>query len=135
MIEAMITYGMLFIGSSYLWGGNGPQFDCSGFIQEILKSVGNHPCPGQDLTSQQLYDQLRNLNWRSGLKRGSLCFFGPSIYHITHVSMAISDRRMLEAGGGDSHTKTVEDAIRLGAMVRIRPLRKDLQSCIIPDIL
>ena len=39
--ELMIEYSKTFIGKPYRWGGEGVLgFDCSGFIQEVLRCVG-----------------------------------------------------------------------------------------------
>ncbi len=128
MIENMLMYALLYVGVPYKWGGNNPVegFDCSGFVQECFKSVGIDPAGDQ--TAQALYDRLSKKNLRSQLARGSVLFFGKTRERISHVSIALNDTLMVEAGGGDSTVKTSQDAAKKNAFVRIRPInnRSDL---------
>ena len=131
MIAIMLMYAKLFVGQPYIWGGNGPYFDCSGFTQEVLAGVGIDP-PG-DQTAQALYAHLKKKGWPSKLAKGSILFYGLSRDKINHVAIAIGDKLMIEAGGGDSSIRTVEDAIIKGAMVRIRPLRTNFVAVLKPE--
>lgn len=121
----MIEYAKQFIGTKYKWGGDSADegFDCSGFVQEVLSSVGLDP--KGDQTSAQLYDFLSN-NYAvgSGVAKNSILFFGTG--KITHVAIAIDDYQMIEAGG-EGRTPTNK------GMVRVRPIknRKDLIDAII----
>ena len=139
MILNLINYAMLFIGTPYGWGKDGGgQFDCSGFIQEVLSSEGIDP--RGDQTAQTLHDILKNEFKQydfvkfdpNPIKIGSILFFGSSKGKIWHVAMAIDSKRMIEAGGGTSKTLSKEDAANHGAMVRIRQIanRRDLISII-----
>ena len=123
-IDAMIDYGMRFIGSPYSWGGNGPYFDCSGYVQECLQRIGRDPA--YDQTAQMLYDTLLRDGWKIYVDRGSILFFGSATNRITHTGIALNKNFMLECGGGDSTTDTLSDAVERGAMVRIRRIRRDL---------
>jgi cell wall-associated NlpC family hydrolase len=129
VIESMLVYSMLFVGIPYKYGGNNPLegFDCSGFVCESLRSIGEI---SGDYSAQGLFDFLKSKGYRSGLSRGSVLFFGKSQHEITHVAIAISDTLMIEAGGGDRTTLTIEDAIKRNAFVRIRKIRPDLVSAI-----
>jgi cell wall-associated NlpC family hydrolase len=119
-IEEMIEYGKRFIGCPYRWGGNGPQFDCSGFVQECLMGVGLDP--RGDQTAQALYDELLTSGWKIFQARGSIMFFGKNTHKITHVAIALDENDfMLECGGGGRYTASEMN----GAMVRIRPVRSD----------
>jgi cell wall-associated NlpC family hydrolase len=64
---------------------------------------------------------------------GALCFYGKP-EDITHVGVALTQRTMIEAGGGGSKTLTLEDAIKQNALVRLRPIRRrsDLVAVIAP---
>tara|TARA_B100000749_G_scaffold255291_1_gene223266 strand:+ start:389 stop:811 length:423 start_codon:yes stop_codon:yes gene_type:complete len=129
--EVMISYAKTFVGTPYIWGGSGAGgFDCSGFVQEILGSVGLDPVGDQ--TAQTLFNFFNRKARGSGIAKGSLLFWGRNTRKITHVSLAINYHFHIEAGGGGSKTKTPEDARRVGAMVRIRPItsRNDLISAI-----
>jgi cell wall-associated NlpC family hydrolase len=129
--DLMIDYAKTFIGTPYIWGGSGAGgFDCSGFIQEILKCVDLDP--KGDQTAQKLFEFFSKNAKGSGISAGSILFWGKSEEKITHVSLALGYFHHIEAGGGGSKTRTVEDAQRTGAMVRIRPInsRKDLIGAI-----
>jgi len=130
----MVNYLKSFLGRPYKWGGNHPSegLDCSGLVCEGLKSVGFLKTR-EDLTSQQIYERLQDVPYalstdRRMVKGGEIIFFGKSADKITHIAVAINAWQMIEAGGGDSRVKTVEDAIKRNASVRIRPInyRKDL---------
>jgi cell wall-associated NlpC family hydrolase len=123
------------LNTPYKWGGDNPfnGFDCSGFVQEALSSIDlDPPC---DQTSDALYRYFKDpLKGRQNtLQFGSLLFFGKE-EKITHVAIALNGVSMIEAGGGGSKTKTIDDAIRDKAYVRIRPIRRrlDLVCAILP---
>lgn len=125
----LVEYAKTFLGIPYIWGGADPSkgLDCSGFVQEVLKKFNFDP-PG-DQSAQGLYYKLSSLKGiRSQLGTGSVLFFGLNRAHLSHVSIAISDKEMIEAGGGNSSTTTIEEAKKIGACVRIKPIsrRKDL---------
>lgn len=136
-MDWLILYAMSFVGRPYSWGGQTPMggFDCSGITQELLKSAGAHPKPGEDLTAQGLYDALEPNASHNVQIAGSLAFFGASVLKISHVGFMIDSYRMVEAGGGGSAIKTEADAIRAEAFVRIRPLknRRDLVAVLRPS--
>lgn len=125
----MIEYAKSFIGTKYKWGGESADegFDCSGFVQEVLRSEGIDP-PG-DQTAQDLFDIMKDHKSviGSGISENSLLFFGGA--RITHVAIAINGWQMIEAGG-EGRTPT-----NLG-MVRIRPIksRKDLRFALRLDV-
>lgn len=138
MMFDMLAYALLLIGTPYGWGKDGGgQYDCSGFVQELLKFDGIDP--RGDQTSQNLFDKLRLnyptyiVNPTKHLQRKSVLFFGQSIGNIRHVSMAYDNMRMIEAGGGNRTTRTIQDAINHSAMVRMRPIdaRPDLVALIV----
>lgn len=131
--NVLYEYLMSFLGTPYKWGGNNrlSGLDCSGFAIEYLTAAGLWP-QGQDTTAQGL------LTWAT--KRGAttpqtpgfgdLLFFGSDHQAITHVGIALTDKLMIEAGGGGSKTLTLGDAATQGAMIRVRPIsnRKDLRA-------
>lgn len=135
-MDILRDYAMQFVGIPYQWGGDDPinGFDCSGFVQELLASVGIDPTGDQ--SAQGLYDYFSKGNARGNVYGcGSLAFYGQSATRITHVAMMIDNYRIIEAGGGGSGTRTHEDAAEQNAYIRVRLLnhRKDLVGLLRPD--
>ena len=129
-------YLMKFIGSPYVWKGDGSGqygggFDCSGLVIEGLWALGI--LPSKDLTAQGIHDALIKSGWRNPYhtitREDDILFFGKDDKAITHVAVAIDNGLMVEAGGGGSKCKT--SATSTG-MVRIRPIawRKDLVAAL-----
>jgi len=134
MIEIMLSYALSLTGTPYVYGGNNPLtgLDCSGFAIEVLRSVETIP---RDMTAQSLYLYLAQIGWRSHLSRGSVLFFGQTRNNISHVEIALNDKISIGASGGDSLVRTIEDAKKHGAFVKIRPIRKDLVAVLEPTFL
>lgn len=135
-MNLLIQYAMSFVGNPYIWGGSGgDRWDCSGLVQEILKSCGN--CPPGDNTAQSLYDYFEKATGASYniVQPGSLAFYGKDALNVVHVAFCVDSNRMIEAGGGGSLIRTVDDARTAGAFVRMRPIkrRKDFLVCIKPS--
>ena len=131
----VFEYAKSFIGLPYIWGANGGgAFDCSGFIQELLAFQGIDP--RGDQTADQLMnimlietDKYSEVLFPSNeIKQGDFIFYG--INKATHVAMVLNDDPCLiiEAGGGGSRTDSIEEARKLQAHVRVRPLthRRDI---------
>lgn len=118
--ELMIDYAMRFVGKPYIWSGNGiVGFDCSGLAQECLASVGLDP--KGDQTAQMLrVEFVKEATGHPDI--GCLVFFGRPEKAV-HVAVYIGDGLMIEAGGGGSSCKNPEESEKLGAMVRIRPVK------------
>lgn len=133
-LETMIQYAMAFVGTPYIWGGDTfAGFDCSGFVQEVLRSIGHDPAGDQ--TAQALYSQLTETSKADNrLVRGAVLFFGKSKERITHVALCLGDGLMIEAGGGGPSIRTRDDAESAGASVRVRPIRQDLVAAVSLDL-
>lgn len=116
-------YAMSFVGLPYKWGGENPisGFDCSGLVQEILRSVGMDP--SGDQTAQSLFEYFVKSSYRDQFCEGSLAFYGQSITKIIHVAFMIDVNRVIEAGRGGSKVLTRHDADIECAFVRIRPVK------------
>jgi len=136
-VKLVTEYAMQFIGVPYVWGGSNPMrgFDCSGFVQFVLESVGADP--KGDQTCQSLHDLLL---MSGGItlptpKAGALCFYGKAPKALTHVSLCLNQYQIIEAGGGDSSTTSVVEAAKRDACVRVRPVdrRKDLITYVMPN--
>lgn len=134
-MQILKEYALQFVGTPYVWGGEHPGngYDCSGLIQELLRSVGIDP-PG-DQTAQALYDHFEHNGEWNRRAMGTLLFFGRSVRKVTHVAMALDQYRMIEAGGAGRRARKRSDGIDQGGMVRVRLIssRKDLQAEIRPN--
>lgn len=134
-MNLLIDYAMAFVGLPYKWGGDDTieGMDCSGFIQEVLASVGLDP--SGDQTADGLYRYFRHpdKSIKGSPVSGALVFYGSST-SISHVAMCLDSRRIIEAAGGGSRTLTESDAARDNAYVRVRPVnhRKDLIAVHLP---
>lgn len=119
----MILYELMKsqLGKPYIYGGNNPLtgFDCSGYVQWVLRSCGMDP-PGRQ-NAQMLYDFFEPNSEKNSFTLGALVFYGKSVRAIDHIAILVDQYRVIEAGGGDSTTKTVNDALlRSDACVRER---------------
>jgi len=146
-MQILIDYAMRFNNTPYRWGGDDPieGYDCSGLVQDILASVGQDP-PG-DQTAQGLFNFFSQNGIIFGPHKtisdadaiGAIAFFGKGNASISHVGFIVSNSplRMIEAGGGGSHTQDKKDAARQNAFVRVRPVgsRKDIIAIIRPHYL
>lgn len=123
-------YGRL--NTPYFWGGAGPYYDCSGLIIECLKMRG-WVASSFDATAHDIFTRTLSGGTLKP-KAHALSFYGTK-QRIIHVGYCVSDTHMIEAGGGDSKTKTVEDAIKQAAFIRLRTIyhRKDFIGINVPD--
>jgi cell wall-associated NlpC family hydrolase len=118
----LVDIALLYFGTPYVWGGNKPEegMDCSGFVCEVLRSVGH--IDEADRSAQMLYDELsKREGVRSQLGRNSILFFGKSRTEITHIAIGMSYKQLIESGG-EGRVSTTH------GYVRIRPVnyRNDL---------
>ena len=118
-----VKYVWNYVGTPYRWGGDDfSGFDCSGLAVEMLKA-GGLMTETEDATAQMLFDSLKGFETGQPIT-GCLVFFGKSRHKITHVGICIDSYLMIEAGGGNSKTGTITDAIRQNAFVKVRPIRR-----------
>lgn len=119
----------------YKWGGNNPimGLDCSGLVCWGYKRIGMLGF-NEDLSAQGLLKRYWDYRVPDPV-RGALLFFGPALNDVRHVAVAISEKMMIEAGGGNKLTITRDDAIANNAMVRRQPIfvRKDLVAVSFPE--
>lgn len=108
-------------------------FDCSGFIQEILKFAETDP-PG-DQTAQTYFDYFSKTGFISVAKPGALIFYGSSLTSISHIALVATEKTVIEASGGDHTTVTLQRAIEQKAFVKERPIsrRNDIVAILMPD--
>lgn len=134
----------------YIWGGQGWQvldghpeevYDCSGLIVAKLERAGRYK--GPDLNSGALYATFSKGNGlvsvsATNFTKGTVAAPGALFFwasdptkasSIYHVAASLGNGMMIEAGGGNSKTKTVADAIKSEAMVRVVPFRNCHFAC------
>lgn len=122
----------------YIFAGNGPLVDCSGFVIQGLRAAGFGP--PRDMTSQELFDYYAGFRLNSVREFGALSFYGSSRSAITHVAWCLNSYQCVEAAGGDRTTTTVEAAQARAAMIRVRLIddftgrdgRRDLVDVLLP---
>lgn len=138
MFEVTLMYALSFLGTPYIYGGNGyAGIDCSGLCNEILKSVGILR-RSEDLSSQGLYDKFSKdpFGARAITKDvGNLVFYGKSVKSISHCAFLMFNNQIIEAAGGNELTRTKEEAIKRNAFVRISHMdyRPDMVAIIKPN--
>jgi cell wall-associated NlpC family hydrolase len=135
-VKLMLNYALSLLSRPYRWGGDDPLagFDCSGYVQECLASIGLDP--KGDQTAQGLYDHFAGISEREA-GPGSLVFFGSSTSKISHVALLWDSEHMLEYGGGGPNTTNLQQAIEQNAYGRMRPItsRKDVVAILKPRYL
>ena len=117
-----------FLGSPYIWGGDDPMrgFDCSGFVIEVLKSIGVLPRSG-DWTAANLWELFKRHHVNKPYT-GCLVFYRARQSEnspIIHVEYCIDAVHTIGASGGGSKTNTVDDAVKQNAYIKIRPINND----------
>lgn len=110
-------------GHWYTWGGDDPMgFDCSGLVVEGLKSADIIPRKS-DYTADGLWKRFRVKSLRRDEPEyGSLCFWFDKHGIAIHVAVCINEDSYIGAEGGGRHVKTLEDAIKANAFIKLRPL-------------
>ena len=113
-------------------------FDCSGFIVEILQSVGVIP-RGRDYTAHGLWELFSAQ--RCGLPdaedpyEGCLVFWSQfPATPATHVEMCLNGKLSIGASGGGSSTKDLAAAVAANAYIKVRPFgtRKGIKGFLDP---
>ena len=116
------AYALSFIGTPYMWNGNGPYFDCSGYVCQIIKAFGKIK-PNEDFKAEQLKSKFIQINQPS---EGCLVFFyNTAKTKISHVEYCINDILSIGAADGDSETLSLADAIKDGAFIKIHPIKRE----------
>lgn len=134
-MKPLLHEALRLLDKPYIWGGDNPLrgFDCSGFVQWVLATVGMDP--KGDQSAQALYDHCLLQGMSQVRGAGALVFYGKSPERITHVALMINEFQIIEAGGGGSECTTREIAAQKGACVRIKMFghRSDMLGFFMPD--
>lgn len=117
-------------GCLYLWQGKGhelwtpnglksnglgiPAYDCSGLVTCALHDAGG-PDWRATHNAAALWQALRPADSAGAF--GVLRFYGGA--RVSHVALSLGNDLVLEAGGGDQTTTSLEIARRQGARVRV----------------
>jgi len=92
-VEQMITIAKKFLGVTYTWGGTSDfGFDCSGFMQMVMRQRGIIMPRDADL--QAAWSGVTPVG-RKDLQPGDLLFFGSGPDHITHTGMYIGNGQFI----------------------------------------
>jgi len=116
-----IKYLWHWLGTPYSWSGNDfSGWDCSGLQIEVLQAVGilSH---GFDSTAHDLY--LKFIDYKVDRPYAGCLVFWFRDGRAVHVEMLIDDSLVIGASGGGSSVKSLKDAIRQNAFVKMRPLK------------
>lgn len=127
--EIAVKIAWSFLGQPYIWGGDDPiqGFDCSGLIIEILKSLGyiseNEDYSANSLASKfnRIYEFGKN---EIPLEAGDLIFWQIKNSRFSHVELAIGKFHSIGASGGGNNVKSIEDAIKYNAFIKVRPIKR-----------
>ena len=105
--EGIIEKSKMFLGVPYLWGGSSASgFDCSGFVQSILKYFG---VDFERDTSLQIKNNLINEIDIHSIKKADLIYFYINDV-INHVGFMIDGVRMIHSSGSVL-IESVEDVV------------------------
>lgn len=93
--QALINYGMQFLGVPYVWGGNDlwRGVDCSGFTRGVMASVGVR----LPRTSREQVNYGIPVASMSEAKPGDLLFYAGANGVIDHVVIYIGDNKILQS--------------------------------------
>ncbi|MCH8011177.1 MAG: C40 family peptidase [Candidatus Marinimicrobia bacterium] len=97
MRHYLVQEASRFIGIQYFWGGKSPKgFDCSGFVQTVMKSAGIH-LP-RDTQMQEDCVKLESIPYAKHQK-GDLIFFSNNKDWVNHVAISTGGDKFIHCSG------------------------------------
>jgi cell wall-associated NlpC family hydrolase len=90
--ESVISTAMRFLGAPYWRGGNGPGYDCSGFVHKVL-SKGGFRVPR---SSRDFYRAGRKISVETAVQ-GDLLFFATCRRGISHVGIYLGNGKFIHS--------------------------------------
>ncbi|WP_404404980.1 NlpC/P60 family protein [Jeotgalibacillus malaysiensis] len=90
----LTNYAKRFLGTPYVYGGASPSgFDCSGFVQYVMKNSAGISVPRTTSTQYNTGTSVSKAN----LKTGDLVFFNTFGSGVSHVGIYIGDSKFIHA--------------------------------------
>lgn len=107
-ISAMLDRSMSYLGTRYVFGGNGPAaggFDCSGLVKKVFGDALGVNLPRTAVEMAKLGDRV---NGTQDLKPGDLVFFNTMRRAFSHVGIYVGDNRFIHAPSKGSVVRVEE---------------------------
>ena len=125
MRRVMRNLVLKMLGCPYVWGGQNPWtgLDCSGFVVWVFQVFGLLPSGDWTAAGLRAYFATDPEKAADAVELGDLVFYGADPQHITHIMLGLGDGLVIGASGGGHLTATAEEARRIGAQVKVKPIR------------
>lgn len=117
----LLKTALKYLGKPYIWGGDDPEgFDCSGFVNECLKTVG-FIGEREDYSAEGLWE-LYAKNLIDKPRAGALLFYFSPTGKCYHVAICLDEYYQIGSSGGHKDTIDLAVAWKHNAYVKIRPI-------------
>jgi len=122
MIKTATKIAWAHYNTPYIWGGKTALegYDCSGFVIDILQSVGILPL-GADMTAHGLWKRCQRRDIEVEPQEGCLVFYGKPD-KVTHVMYCLNNKFCIGAVLGGKKCTDRRVAMALDARVRCLPI-------------